>query len=223
MLSTRFTSAVSQCARFVGSPRRSHEIALERIGQYLKGTLEQGLILRPSTELDIDVYVDADFAGLWPYEDKQDPTCAKSRTRFVICLANCPVVWQSKLQHEITLSTMEAEYNALSMSMRSVLPLQATVRAVQKGIQCNDESVTHFKTKIWEDNAGALQLANMKPGRMTPRSKHYAIKYHWFRSHLKPNKVEVHKIDTKVQRADILTKGLTAEPFERIRKLLCGW
>jgi hypothetical protein len=36
---------------------------LEQIGQYLKGTLDEGLILKPSEELDIDVFVDADFAG----------------------------------------------------------------------------------------------------------------------------------------------------------------
>jgi hypothetical protein len=36
------TYAVSQCARFVHSPKRSHEEALERIGLYLKGTLDEG-------------------------------------------------------------------------------------------------------------------------------------------------------------------------------------
>jgi Reverse transcriptase (RNA-dependent DNA polymerase) len=185
------TYAVSQCARFVHSPRRSHEKALEQIGQYLKGTLDEGLVLRPTDNLDIDVYVDADFAGLWPHEDKQDPTCVKSRTGFVICIAGCPVIWQSKLQHEIALSTMEAEYNALSFAMRSVLPFQRTVKAIAHGIGLDDERATHFKTTVWEDNAGALTLANMEPGRITPRSKHYAIKYHWFRSHLKPNKVDI--------------------------------
>jgi hypothetical protein len=68
------TFAVSQCARFVHSPKRLHEEALERIGLYLKGTLDQGLVLRPRGDLNIDVYVDADFAGLWPHEDKQDPS-----------------------------------------------------------------------------------------------------------------------------------------------------
>ena len=57
----------------------------------------------------------------------------------------------------------------------------------------------------------------------TPRSKHYAIKQHWFRSHLKPNTVEVKRISTNEQRADILTKGLGKIQFAKIRKLLCGW
>jgi hypothetical protein len=37
--------AVSQCARFIHHTNRSHEQALERIGQYLKGTMDEGLIL----------------------------------------------------------------------------------------------------------------------------------------------------------------------------------
>ena len=56
--------AVHQCARFTHSPRRCHELALKRIGRYLIGTKDKGLILDPSKDLDIDCFVDADFAGL---------------------------------------------------------------------------------------------------------------------------------------------------------------
>ena len=41
--------------------------------------MDEGFILRPSGRFDIDCYVDADFAGLWPFEDKMDPTCVKSQ------------------------------------------------------------------------------------------------------------------------------------------------
>jgi hypothetical protein len=218
------TYAVSQCARYVHCTKRSHEIALEHIGRYLKGTIDQGLVLRPDGTLNIDNYVDADFAGLWPYEDKQDPSCVKSRMGFAICISSCPIIWQSKLQDMIALSTMEAEYNALSTrSMRELLPVQRLVHAIGKSIGLSDDRLTTIKTTVWEDNAGALTLARMEPGRMTPRSKHYAIKYHWFRSLLKPNKIVIEKIDTSKQRADILTKGLVHPKFIEIRKLLCGW
>jgi hypothetical protein len=69
----------------------------------------------------------------------------------------------------------------------------------------------------------ALTLAKLEPGRSTPRSKDYAVKIHWFRSFLKPNHIEIMKIDTKEQRADVLTKGLRPDTFEKTRKLLCGW
>jgi hypothetical protein len=217
------TFAVSQCARYVHGTRRSHEVALEHIGKYLKGTVDKGLVLKPTETLNIDCFVDADFAGLWPYEDRQDPSCVKSRTGFVICLADCPVIWSSKLQGEIATSTMEAEYSALSSSMRSLLPFQHLVTTVIKSMDYGTLKNTTFKTTVWEDNAGALALANLEPGRMTPRSKHYAIKYHWFRSKLKPHNIQVEKIDTNFQKADILTKSLKSIKFVEIRKLLCGW
>ena len=73
---------------------------------------------------------------------------------------------------------------------------------------------------------GASTLAKMAPGRITPRSKHYALKYHWFRQFMQTNSTEhvvVKKIDTDEQLADILTKGLTKVKFEQLRKMLCGW
>jgi len=62
--------AVSQVASFVHVNRRSDEVALERIGQYLKGTLKKGLTFSQTDSLDIDCFVDADFEILWPHEDK---------------------------------------------------------------------------------------------------------------------------------------------------------
>ena len=214
--------AVSQCARFTHSPRQSHEVALERIGLYLKGTMKDGLILRPSKDLRIDVFVDADFAGLWPHEDKLDPTCVKSHTGFVICIANCPVIWQSKLQSEIVTSTTEAEYIALSQAMHSVLPFLVVAKVLKSYIGLEDNETT-FKVRVWEDNSACHTLANLEPGRTTPRTKHYAIKLHWFCSKLEQNNIKIEKILTDQQRADIFTKGLQKNKFPAIRKLLCGW
>ena len=133
----------------------------------------------------MECYVDADFAGLWPHEDKADPTCVKSRTGFVICIAGCPGVWSSKLQPDIAGSTMEAEYNALSTAMRDVIPLQTLFKTVCGRVGIEDNWKTRMKTTVWEDNMGCLWLARMEPGQYTPCSKHYAVKYHWFRSKIK--------------------------------------
>jgi hypothetical protein len=70
--------ATHQCARYTHSSKQSHEDALKRIGRYLKGTLTKGLILNPSDDFRIDCYPDADFAGLWGRDDKQDPHCVRS-------------------------------------------------------------------------------------------------------------------------------------------------
>jgi len=75
-------------------------------------------------ELTVDCYVDADFAGLWNSEDHNDENCVKSRTGYVLCISKCPVLWITWLQDGITLSTMKAEYVALSMAMRDLLPFE---------------------------------------------------------------------------------------------------
>jgi hypothetical protein len=59
-------------------------------------------------------------------------------------------------------------------------------------------------TKIYEDNVGAITLAQLEPKRMTPCSKqHYVIKYQWFREQIGHRKVKIVKVDTKEQLGDI--------------------
>jgi hypothetical protein len=218
--------ATSQCARFIHRTKRSQEEALERIGQYLKATGDKGLILHCKNHegrLDIDCYVDADFTGLWGYEDKQNPSCVKNRTGYVIFIDDCPVLWVSRLQTDISTSTMEAEYSALSAAMRDVLPIKMLTTEISENFGLTQEPITHFRTIVWEDNDGALKLATLEPGRMNPRSKWHGIKYDWFRSNLKPNSIDIIKIASVDQRADFLTKSLQREKFEANRKLTLGW
>ena len=76
------------------------------------------MLLSPNTDFTVDYYIDADFAGLYPVENNQDPVSVQSRTGYILFLANCPLLWVSKLQTEVATSTMEAEYIALSQSVR---------------------------------------------------------------------------------------------------------
>ena len=215
--------AVHQCARYTFQPTHRHVTALKRIGRYLKSTRDKGLIMQPSDHLHVDCYPDADFAGLYNHEDVHDPHCVRSRTGYVILLAGCPVLWKSKLQTEIALSTMEAEYVALSQSCKDLFPVIDQVKELGAAVGLPVEEYTNLHTRVYEDNVGALTLAGLEPKRMTPRSKHYAIKYHWFRSQIGPRKIKLLKIDTKHQLGDIFTKGLSREPFQRLRSMLMGW
>ena len=73
------------------------------------------MTLQPSDEFNVDCYVDADFVGLYNIKNDQDPICVKSRTGYLITFMGCPLLWRSKIQSLIALSTMEAEHIALSM------------------------------------------------------------------------------------------------------------
>ena len=124
------------------------------------------------------------------------------------------------MQTEICLSTVEAEYVALSQAMRDVLPfLDLTEEMVT--IYGNETASPTIHCKFFEDNNGALELA--REPRYRPRTKHIAIKYHHFREHIKLGRVTVKPIDTTEQIADQFTKGLPTSTFEYLRKKLSGW
>ena len=82
------------------------------------------MIIRPDMTLNLDCYADADFAGLWTHEDPHDTLSVKSRTGYIMTLGEVPVIWTSKMQTEIAMSTMEAEYIAVSTAMKELIPLR---------------------------------------------------------------------------------------------------
>ena len=53
---------------------------------------------------------------------------------------------------------------------------------------------------------GALELANTP--KLRPRTKHLAVQLHHFRQYILNKQIAVEKVDTKYQRADIMTKAL---------------
>jgi hypothetical protein len=55
--------AVQQACLHMHTPREPHLIALKRILRYLRGSLDYGLLLRPSPTLELVVYTDVDWAG----------------------------------------------------------------------------------------------------------------------------------------------------------------
>ena len=122
------------------------------------------------------------------------------------------------------MSTCMSEYIALNTLLKQLLLLKEVWDVVMFSVGMEGESnAIYFKTTVWEDNDACRILANLEPGRATSRTKFFAIKLHWFRSHLKPKRIEVKRIDSSIQKADILTKGLGKYKFEEIRFLLCGW
>ena len=99
-------------------------MAVKRIGRYLKETRDRGLIFRPDGTHSIHAMCDSDFAGTWNKEYANQRSTVLSRTGFFIMYAGCPIVWESKLQTEIALSTCEADYIALSQCARKLIPLR---------------------------------------------------------------------------------------------------
>jgi len=210
--------AVNQCSRFSMDPRRSHEKAVKRIGRYLKGTQDRGMVIRPDPSLGLDLYADADFAGLYTVEDSEDPVCVKSRTGWVVTLGGVPVTWGSKLQTEIALSTMEAEYIALSTGMRELVgsrKIKAEI-TLHGGIKRNAVSRV---SRAYEDNMACCN----ETSKVVTKDEAHSREISLVQKKIEVRVIEIHPIGTKMQKADIFTKGLTADDFREKRKMLLGW
>ena len=210
----------------------SHERAVKRIGRCLLGTKNCGIVYNPDLKKDLKCYVDADFAGGWAKANADNLDNVLSQTGYIIMYAGCPLIWASRMQTEISLSTAESEYIALSTSMRNVLIIMQLMNEIDKifpivkskpKIHCKIEEDTNnpdVKCKVYEYNEGCIVMA--KNRKFSPRTKHIAIKYHHFRKHVGKT-VILHSIDSAEQLADGLTKPLEATQFVYLRKKYCGW
>ena len=218
------TFAVSQVARFTHAPKQSHATAIKMIVRYLSATVDQGIIVPAFTgKLVLRCYIDADFAGLYRIDPAEDSSSTKSRTGFIIFLGPCPLIWKSYLQTEVSLSTLEAEYAALSAAVRVALPIIHIAKLAVKTVMTPSgfKTILHCACIVFEDNNGALVLATTQ--RTTARTKYFNVKWHFFWQHVRDGTIAVERIATTDQLADYLTKGLTREIFERIRHKVQGW
>ena len=213
--------AVQQCARYCNAPNRAHEEAVKRICRYLLKTKDKGLILCPDKSRGLECFVDADWAGTWSQESASNPVSSHSRTGFCIFYAGCPILWKSKVQTLIALSTTEAEYIALSSALREVIAIIHLLEDIQNHGLPIHKSTPKIICRTFEDNMSCVKLANVH--RTRPRTKHLSLRLHHFRSHIVNKSITVEHISTKEQIADIFTKPLPWPQFQYLCLKLMLW
>ena len=134
--------------------------------------------------------------------------------------SGCLVICKSQLQSEIILSSTEAEYTGLSYALREAIPLIDLLREISPIFPLNTNTTT-VHCQVFEDNIGALEIATNHKYR--PRTKHLNIRLHHFRSYVQDGTINISKIDTSNQLADIFTKPLALSRFQKLRKQIIGW
>ena len=112
---------------------------------------------------------------------------------------------------------MESEYISLSHSMRELIGIREILKEVYEYVLNNEASNTTYSTKhkygslpqskVYEDNEACLKFAALP--KMSPRTKHITIPYHFFRSKVKSLEIKVKAVSTMEQLADQFTKGLS--------------
>jgi hypothetical protein len=135
---------------------------MERCVGYLAGEGTKPLCLRKPRVLQSISDCDSDYA-----KDENDRRSGSER---INTLGGMTTNWTSKKQHTVSLSSSEAEYQALSECVQKVVFTQNLV-----------EELTGQKKPaiIYEDNLGTIFL--VKNQQVSSRTRHIDIRHHFMR------------------------------------------
>ena len=175
---------------------------MRRVMTFVIQTKSCGLKLQPSPlsnkqEWSMTVYTDSDWAG--------DKATRRSISGYIIFLMNCPVIWKSKQQSSVTLSSTEAEYVALSEAAKEIKFLYQVLQSL--GIQVMLPIVVNI------DNIGAIFMAENVTA--TNRSRHVDARYHFVREFIFDGFIKVIFVRTDQNSADPFTKNTTSAIYDR--------
>ena len=82
------------------------------------------------------------------------------------------------------------------------------------------EQKSKVKCTVFENNTSFITVS--KTSKMTPRTKHIALKYHHFRSFVTSGAIDIQYVNTKEQVADIFIKPVREDALY-LRRKLCEW
>jgi hypothetical protein len=193
-------NAVGVLARYRGTPTTSHMKAGMRVLQYLKGTIDHGVIYGGEEQV-LHGYVDADYAGCLDTR--------RSTSGYVFKLNGGPVIWGSKKQQCVASSTVESEYIAFHAAVKEAKWLRLLMLELGQG----DNSII-----IFCDNAGCL--SNVRNPIASSYVKHIDVAYHMVRDQVSAGYVEPLYVPTADNIADMFTKPLERVKFLGLRKEL---
>jgi hypothetical protein len=199
MVTTRpdLAYAVSMVSRYMDNPGMAHWRAAKWILRYLKGTQDYCLTFTGSDPEALYGYSDSDWAG--------DLDERKSTYGFIFFLAGNAVMWASKRQKSVALSSTEAEFIGASEATRELLWLRKVAKAL--GVHQDTPLILH------EDNQGAISLAKEESHKR--RTKHLDVRYHFVRQCVQSGLVQLVYCRTEEMVADFLTKAVSRTVIRR--------
>lgn len=182
---------ISLLSRYQSTANNELLSALKRVLRYTKHTLNYKLVFK-CKDISLQGFCDADWAG--------DVLDRKSTSGYMFKLSDCLVLWCSKKQASVSLSSTESEYVSLSMAASDV----SWLINLLSDFTCENICPVN----IFCDNQSAIINANSD---IIKRLKHIDIRYHFVKDLVKENKICIKYVKTDEQPADILTKVVSKE------------
>jgi len=190
--------AVAQLARFCASAGPSHWAALHHVMEYLTKhpSLKLEYHKRPSKPTGLDGYCDSDWGN---------SSSRRSTTGILFRYNGAPILWRSKLQKTIALSTAEAEYYAASIGAVEAIYLRSLLT--------NMGFPPDGCTPLYEDNNACIEWANNIIGGRE-RAKHIDLRKHFAHEKIQEGYIRMVRVDTAAQLADVPVFTKSLQPLQ---------
>ena len=197
-------AANSFLASRVHAPTEDDWNKLDRLLRYLNSTKSMGIALSADHDLSVLAYVDASYGVHWD---------AKSQTGLSISLGKGPIFAKSTKQKLVSKSSTEAELIGLSDSFSQAIWTREFL--IEQGYDISPATV-------FQDNKSTIVMA--EKGRSTSeRTRHIHIRFYFIKDRIDNKELKIEYLPTKLMIADILTKPLQGELFQKLRKELLNW
>ncbi|KAH9802834.1 retrovirus-related pol polyprotein from transposon RE1 [Citrus sinensis] len=190
--------ALSVVSQFMHNPGEQHMKAVMRILRYLKTNPGKGILFSKNEDYsNIEVYTDADWAG--SVSDR------RSTSGYFTFVGGKLVTWRSKKQHVVARSSAEAEYRGMALGICEGLWISFILNDLgypsQQPIQ------------LYCDNKAARDITHNPV--QHDRTKHVEVDRFFIKEKLDEKILELPKIRSEDQLADILTKAISSRAFTK--------
>lgn len=190
------SNIVQELSKCMDSADEGEFKEMKRYIKFVLDTRDYGLRLKPNvginTSWHLTVYSDSDWAG--------DRETRQIVTGFILFVLGVPVLWRSKAQRSVALSSSEAEYYAINDVGMEVTFLVQLLESMDVEVQ--------LPITIFVDNIEAIFRSENSS---TTSTRHVDVRYHYIREFVEDGFVKIIFVEPKDNRSDILTKNVSSE------------
>ncbi|EJK77615.1 hypothetical protein THAOC_00541 [Thalassiosira oceanica] len=190
-------NAVRELSKVLDSPSDASYKEMLRVIKYVLDSKEMGLRFEPTFDRnepwDLVGFSDSDYAG--------DPETRRSVTGYILYIKGVPIIWKSKAQRSVTLSSSEAEWIALSELVKDIKFVLQLLESMNIKVK--------LPITVRVDNIGAIFMA----GNVTTRgrTKHVDTRTKFVREYVEDGIIKIIFVRSNNNDSDIMTKNLNGD------------
>jgi hypothetical protein len=194
-------NVVRELSKVLDGPTEAAMKELKRAIKFVLATRNYGLKIEPDAsqgegDWEMKIFTDSEYAG--------DKNTRISVGGYIIFLLGVAILWKSKAQKSVTLSSAEAEFVALSEAAKEIKFVVMILESL--GIRVKLPIVVRV------DNVGAIFMSENVS--TSSRTRHVDIRYHYVREFVEDGFIKIIFVKSEENLSDGFTKNITGTLYD---------